>query len=121
MFSVTPVIDLVILNKDEVEQAIANLSGPYDDVIQEDLPETRQRPAFKSFSSLEATAPRPRIPKLKDFPGGGYVDQACVDLGVNTRKDLRELQDYLASESESPVAVSNTLFYIWASFRLEGC
>ena len=95
------------MHLEEVEQAISNLSGQYDEVITEDLPETRQRPAFQSFSSLEGTSARPTIQPLENFSGGGFVDQACIDLGVNTRKDLRELQDYLATQLQTPVSVSN--------------
>ena len=91
-------------------QAIGNLSGPFDEVISEDLPETRQRPAFKTLSSLEATAPRPQVERLKDFPGSGYVDETCIHLGCNTRKDLRELQNYLAEYHQTPVVVSKSLF-----------
>ena len=100
-------VNLVVMHLEEVEQAISNLSGQYDEVITEDLPETRQRPAFQSFSSLEGTSARPTIQPLENFPGGEFVDQACIDLGVNTRKDLRELQDYLATQLQTPVSVSN--------------
>ena len=58
-------------------------------------------------------------PRVSQYRGSDYLDPMCVALGLDSRAELRRLQDYLADLDQSVHPVSETGRYRFITGRHE--
>ena len=84
--------------------AVTNLSGVYEEVISKDPGEGPTRRAraeamtpgnLQTMEGREAVKPKDP-PQLVMGPGPDFYDSTCQTFGVDSRAELRRLEDFLA-------------------------
>ena len=104
-------VDFLILTAEEVLQAVTSLDDtlfgqPITTILPEPPRSTRGTSAEtmnpQNFQSREDSATDPvNPPPITQYKGSDYLDPLCVALGLDSRADLRRLQDYLADLDQS--------------------
>ena len=104
-------MDFLILTAEEVLQAITSLDDalfgqPITTILPEPPRATRGTSAEtmdpQNFQSREDSATEPvNPPPSTQYKGSDYLDPLCVALGLDSRAELRRLQDYLADIDQS--------------------
>ena len=107
----TTCMDFLILTAEEVLQAVTSLDDalfgqPITTILPEPPRATRGTSAEtmnpQNFQSREDSATEPvNPPPVIQYKGSDYLDPLCVALGLDSRADLRRLQDYLADIDQS--------------------
>ena len=107
-------MNFLILTAEEVLQAITGLD---DDLFGQ--PITTMDP--QNIPTREESAIDPvNPPPMSQYKGSDYLDPMCVALGLDSRAELRRLQDYLADLDQSAHPVSETGRYRFITGRSEG-
>ena len=104
-------VDFLILTAEEVLQAVTSLDDalfgqPITTILPEPPRATRGTSAEtmdpQNFQSREDSATEPvNPPPVTQYKGSDYLDPLCVALGLDSRAELRRLQDYLADIDQS--------------------
>ena len=104
-------MDFLILTAEEVLQAVTSLDDalfgqPITTILPEPPRSTRGTSAEtmnpQNLQSREDSATEPvNPPPVTQYKGSDYLDPLCVVLGLDSRADLRRLQDYLADIDQS--------------------
>ena len=104
-------VDFLILTAEEVLQAVTSLDDalfgqPITTILPKPPRATRGTSAEtmnpQNFQSREDSATEPvNPPPVTQYKGSDYLDPLCVALGLDSRADLRRLQDYLADIDQS--------------------
>ena len=104
-------MDFLILTAEEVLQAVTSLDDalfgqPITTILPEPPRSTRGTSAEtmnpQNFQSREDSATEPvNPPPVTQYKGSDYLDPLCVALGLDSRAELRRLQDYLADIDQS--------------------
>ena len=123
-------MDFLILTAEEVLQAITglddNLFGqPITSILPEPPRATRDSVSEsmdpQNIPTREESASEPvNPPPMSQYKGSDYLDPMCVALGLDSRAELRRLQDYLADLDQSVHPVSETGRYRFITGRSEG-
>ena len=102
---------LCLLTQTEVVEAVTGLTGDFSQPILQDIRASSRAfatPPSSSYMQEEAEGPSDRqVPPVMDYPGWDIVDEHILDMGLDNRRSLRRLEDFLALSFQSPLAVSH--------------
>ena len=114
-------MNFLILTAEEVLQAITSLDDnlfgqPITTILPEPPKATRGSVSEsmdpQNIPTREESAADPiNPPPVSQYRGSDYLDPMCVALGLDSRAELRRLQDYLADLDQSVHPVSETGHY----------
>ena len=103
-------VTLVLLTQSEVLEAVTALGGDYAEPITKEARAARRPHATAaSTNQMMEQAEEPSdhdVPPIQEYPGWDCIDEHVLDLGLDNRRTLRRLEDYLALYHQSPLAVS---------------
>ena len=115
----------MLLTQAEVVEAVTALSGEYAIPITKEVRAARRPHAIvPSTSQMEESAEDPSdydVPPMQEYPGWDCIDEHLLDLGLDNRRTLRRLEDYLALYHQSPLAVSQYIFSLFLGGVAESC
>ena len=103
-------VSLVLYTQEEVVTAVTALDGEYTVPILQDVQETRTNPPPLEVRNQDKAEPPVAPPPIPVYQGADFADPSVIELGLDSRGQLRRLQDYLAPYHLMPVPVSLLFF-----------
>ena len=90
---------MVLLTQTEVLEAVTGLTGEYAVPIRQEIRATARTHATPPSKAADMEGkgvhpPSRDVPPKQTYPGSDYLDEHTMDMGLDSREELRHLEDY---------------------------